>query len=80
MSFLILHNKYVYQLDKFFHYFYLFFIYILFSNKIETSCFSDANITPSDVRIPTAAPALLIASMAYSTYNNLPSGEKVVVL
>jgi hypothetical protein len=27
-----------------------------------------------------AAPALLIASIAYSTWYNLPSGEKIVVL
>ena len=34
---------------------------------------------PSFARIPTHVPALLIASMAYSTWKRRPSGEKMVV-
>jgi len=34
---------------------------------------------PSLAKMPTHVPALLIASMAYSTWCNRPSGENVVV-
>jgi hypothetical protein len=40
---------------------------------------SPASTTPSAASRPTAAPALLIASIAYSTWCRRPSGEKVVV-
>ena len=39
--------------------------------------FSTARMTPSLVCIPIAVLPSLMASMAYSTWNNLPSGEKV---
>lgn len=42
--------------------------------------FSAASTTPSTARTPIAAPALEIASMAYSTWYNRPSGLKIVVL
>jgi hypothetical protein len=41
--------------------------------------FSLARTMPSEARMPTQVPALLMASMAYSTWCSLPSGEKVVV-
>jgi hypothetical protein len=40
---------------------------------------SVAMTTPSLAKIPTQVPALLMASMAYSTWWSRPSGEKVVV-
>ena len=45
----------------------------------ERIFFSAASTTPESVRTPTAAPAWLIASMAYSTWYKRPSGLKVVV-
>ena len=39
--------------------------------------FSTARMTPSPVWMPMAVLPSLMASMAYSTWNNLPSGEKV---
>ena len=39
--------------------------------------FSTARMTPSLVWIPMAVLPNLMASMAYSTWNSLPSGEKV---
>lgn len=41
--------------------------------------FSAARTTPSLARTPRAAPALEMASMAYSTWYRRPSGLKVVV-
>jgi hypothetical protein len=46
---------------------------------LDVILFSAAKTTPSVARIPTAAPALEIASMAYSTWYSLPSGLKMVV-
>ena len=40
---------------------------LLCSKRAETVCFSLARMTPSVVRIPMADPALLMASIAYST-------------
>jgi len=48
----------------------------LYSNKVDGSYFCEAKIIPSLDNTPTAAPALLIASTAYSTYNNLPKKNK----
>jgi hypothetical protein len=42
--------------------------------------FSATSTTPSLARMPIAAPALEMASMAYSTWYRRPSGLKMVVL
>ncbi|CAD1471937.1 unnamed protein product, partial [Heterotrigona itama] len=47
------------------------------SIKLEVIRFSTTNTTPSNVAIPMAVEPSFIASMAYSTWNNLPSGEKI---
>lgn len=39
--------------------------------------FSTANTTPSEVQMPMAVDPNLMASIAYSTWNSLPSGLKV---
>lgn len=41
--------------------------------------FSAISTTPSFAKMPIAAPALEMASMAYSTWYSLPSGLKIVV-
>ncbi|KAI8423659.1 hypothetical protein MSG28_012710 [Choristoneura fumiferana] len=43
----------------------------------EVILFSTAKTTPSEVQIPMAVEPSLMASMAYSTWNSLPSGLKV---
>jgi hypothetical protein len=49
------------------------------SSSLDVTSFSAASTTPSLARIPSAAPACEIASIAYSTWYRRPSGEKVVV-
>jgi hypothetical protein len=49
------------------------------ANNPLVTFLSLAMTTPSLANIPTLVPALLIASMAYSTWWRRPSGEKVVV-
>ena len=52
---------------------------LLGANKPLDKTFSLAITIPSLAKIPTQVPALLIASIAYSTWCSLPSGENVVV-
>ena len=46
---------------------------------LDVIFFSAARTTPSLAKMPTAAPALDMASIAYSTWYSLPSGLKMVV-
>ena len=50
------------------------------SSTFDVMRFSAARTTPSTASTPMAAPALEIASMAYSTWYKRPSGLKMVVL
>lgn len=50
---------------------------LLGSSSGEVTRFSTARTTPSFVFNPIAVDPNLIASMAYSTWNSRPSGEKV---
>jgi len=47
------------------------------SNSVDVSLFSTARMMPALVWIPTAVDPSLTASIAYSTWNNRPSGENV---
>ncbi len=54
-------------------YIYIYYINRLhYSSNAETTSFTAPSIAPSFIKIPIPGLDLLIASMAYSTYNSLP--------
>ena len=55
------------------------FVILLQSRTFDVMRLSAARTTPSTASTPMAAPALDIASMAYSTWYRRPSGLNIVV-